>query len=224
MSNELDGLMDVKKITREEAKPYILNLHYAKRMPSVSYAYGLYLGSELKAVLTIGKPASHSLCIGICGKSWAKNVYELNRLIALPDLPKNSLSYFIGQVMKDLKDTDLILVSYADSGVTHHGYIYQATNWWYTGKTKQRTDKYTPENTHSRHYDKSGKDDHLRKVRTAKYRYVYVPNKKLRKKVKGLLNYPIIHTYPKGKNKPYILGTRLKTKIINKKTGEEYKE
>lgn len=224
LGNHLYTNLRIKQIETAEARPFILDLHYAQRMPSVSYAYGLYYKDKLSAVMTIGKPASHSLCIGICGEEYAKQVYELNRLIALPDLPENSLSYFMGQVMKDLKDTDLIIVSYADEGAYHHGYIYQATNWWYTGKTKQRTDKYTPKNKHSRHYDRSGKYDHLRKVRTSKYRYVYVPNKRLRKKVKKLMNYPIIEDYPKGDNKPYKLGTRIKTIILNRKTGETYRE
>ena len=29
------------------------------------------------------------------------------------------------------------MVSYADSGMNHCGYIYQATNWIYTGATKE---------------------------------------------------------------------------------------
>ena len=215
----------VRQITVPQAKPFILDLHYAKRMPSVSYAYGLFNSrNKLLGVLTIGKPASNSLCIGLCGGEYASQVYELNRLVVLPDLPKNTLSYFVGRVLHKLRDTDLIIVSYADTGANHHGYIYQATNWWYTGQTKERTDKYTPVNVHARHYDRTGKYDYLRKVRTSKYRYVYVPNKKLRKEVRGVIKYPILDHYPKGDNEYYTLGNRLKTTVLNKKTGEVYQE
>ena len=98
----MHSILRIEQIETSEAKPFIVELHYAQRMPSVSYAYGLYYKDKLSAVLTIGKPASHSLCIGICGEEYSKQVYELNRLIALPDLPENSLSYFVGQAMKDL--------------------------------------------------------------------------------------------------------------------------
>lgn len=212
----------IKKITRNEAKPFIMNLHYAKRMPSVSYAFGLFETDVLIGVLTIGKPASHQLCIGICGKGEHQNVYELNRLIVSKELPKNTLSFFVGGVMRMLAGSELILVSYADEGMGHHGYIYQATNWWYTGKTPERTDKYTPKGRHSRHYDDTM--PHLRKVRTSKHRYVYVPSKRKRKQIKEIINYPIHEEYPKGDNEYYELGDRMKTEIINRKTGEVFYE
>lgn len=209
----------VKRITYEDTKDFILNLHYAQRMPQVTYPYGLFHGESLVGVLTIGKPASHSLCIGVCGKEYAHKVYELNRLITIDGLPRNVLSWFVGYVLRDLKEESLIIVSYADTGAGHNGYIYQATNFLYTGATKQRTDKYTPKNKHSRHYN--DEHNHLRKVRTSKHRYVYFTNDK--KKYRKLLNYPI-EDYPKEENRNYVLGTRLRTKILNKETNQAYYE
>ena len=34
------------------------------------------------------------------------------------------------------------IVSYADTSQGHHGYIYQATNWIYTGLSAKRTERY----------------------------------------------------------------------------------
>lgn len=208
---------EVKRINYEETKDFILNKHYAQRMPSISYAYGLFKAKQLQGILTIGKPASHQLCVGICGEQFKSKVYELNRLITVDGLPKNTLSYFVGRVLRDLRDEKLIIVSYADTGMNHNGYIYQATNFIYTGQTKQRTDKYTHGNRHSRHYDND--HNHLRKVRTSKHRYVYFTgdNKKYLKH----LNYPA-EEYPKGENKNYELGERMKTLIINRDTEEKY--
>lgn len=209
----------VKRIEYEDTKDFILNKHYAQRMPSISYAYGLFdINNEMVGVLTIGKPASHSLCIGLLGKDHSDMVYELNRLITIDGLEKNVLSFFVSSVLRDLKEENLAIVSYADEGMGHHGYVYQATNFIYTGKTKQRTDKYTPGNKHSRHY--TDKYNHLRKVRTSKHRYVYfTKDKNLIKK----LNYKI-EPYPKGKNKKYKLGERMKVKVINRETGETFYE
>lgn len=209
--------MQVLKITTNETKPFILNKHYAQRMPSVSYAYGLFINGILEGICTIGKPASNSLCEGVCGKEHKSRVFELNRLCINEGHEKNTLSWFLSRVLKSLKDEDIIIVSYADEGANHHGYIYQATNWIYTGKTKERTDKYTPDGKHSRHYTEEY--NHLRKFRTSKHRYIWFTNKKDIK----LLNYNI-EPYPKGENKKYILGTKIKTKILNQLTQEVFYE
>lgn len=211
--DELD-CYEVKEIPYSDTKDFILNKHYAQRMPSISFSYGLFKETKMVGVLTIGKPASNSLCKGICGLEYTSKVYELNRLITLDGLEKNSLSFFVGKVLKDLKKENIVIVSYADTGAGHNGYIYQATNFIYTGKTKQRTDKYTEGNKHSRHYGEG--NEHLRKLRTAKHRYVYFTNKK--KEWLKVLKYPVLE-YPKGNNVNYVLGERLKTKVINKKTG-----
>lgn len=206
---------EIREIKYDDTKDFILNKHYAQRMPSISFAYGLFKGDHMTGVLTIGKPASNSLCRGVCGPDNTHKVYELNRLITEDNLPKNTLSFFVGGVLNKLKGENLVIVSYADTGAGHNGYIYQATNFIYTGKTKQRTDKYTEGNKHSRHY--TDENNHLRKVRTSKHRYIYFTNNK--KEWLKVLNYPI-QDYPKGDNENYVLGERLKTAVINKKTGK----
>ena len=208
----------VKQIEPKETYDFILNKHYAQRIPSISFAFGLFINGNLEGILTIGKPASNSLCEGICGKEYKQYVYELNRLCVNDNLLKNTLSQFVSKVLKKLSNKKIIIVSYADEGANHHGYIYQATNWIYLGKTKERTDKYMPGNKHSRHY--TDEYSYLRKFRSSKYRYLYIPNKKFKKECLNNLKYKIIKDYPKGDNKRYILGERIKTKIINKNTGE----
>ena len=32
----------INKISYEDTKPFILNIHYAKRMPSITYSFGLF--------------------------------------------------------------------------------------------------------------------------------------------------------------------------------------
>lgn len=214
-------IQEVRKIESRQAHDLILNKHYAQRLPSISYAFGYFENGEMLGALTVGKPASNSLCVGIAGKKWSSQIYELNRLIVVGETQGNALSYFVGKALRLLAETDVVLVSYADEGAGHHGYIYQATNWHYTGKTLWRTDKYTPGGKHSRHY--TDDNPHLRKVRTSKHRYVYVPNRRLRRSFMRDLNYPVLD-YPKGENERYVLGDRIKTKIINKNTGEVFYE
>jgi len=212
----------VKEIEKKLTYDFILNKHYAKRKPSISWAYGLYIDNNLEGVLTIGKPASNSLCKGICGEKYSKQVFELNRLCVNEGLEKNILSRFVSKVLKDLKKHNLIIVSYADEGMHHHGYIYQATNFIYTGATLGRTDKYVPRGKHSRHYDKGDEFSHLRVVRSVKHRYVYIcGDKKFKKEIMQCMNYKE-KPYPKGNNERYVLGEEQKRLIYNKKTHEYY--
>jgi len=178
---------------------WLLNKHYAKRIPSISFAFGLYNCNVLCGVMTIGKQASPSLCDGVCGKENSKYVYELNRLCVDDNLEKNVLSYFVSKCLKLIND-NMILVSYADTSMNHNGYIYQATNWIYTGATKERTDIGFEDGTHSRHYSKDI-DYSIRKFRSSKHRYIYFIGK-LKKHFKKSLNYKI-ENYPKGENQKY---------------------
>lgn len=192
--------MNVKRISYNDAKPFILNIHYARRMPCIQYAFGLFEGKNLIGVVTYGQPASPALCKGIAGEHNKKNVLELNRLVILPQYNGgNKGSFLVGKSLKMLPNRRFI-VSYADFGGWHHiGYVYQATNWLYTGMTKPRTDKYS--NGHSRHYDANEK---RRQIRTAKHRYVYlVGNKKEKREMLKELKYPVISEYPKGDTRHY---------------------
>ena len=206
----------VEKPPKEDLDFFIMKLHYAQRKPSVSYSFGLYSENKCLGICTFGKPASNSLCKGICGEDFSSKVFELNRLITVDNLERNVLSWFLSKCLKALKGEDLIIVSYADDGVGHKGYIYQATNFIYTGKTSERTDKYTPDGKHSRHY--SEEFNHMRKFRTAKQRYVYFTGKS-KSKYLSHLNYEVMK-YPKGDNTEYKLGERNLQKVLNKLTGE----
>jgi hypothetical protein len=188
----------VLSIKPEETYEWLKYKHYAKRIPSISYSYGLYKKNELVGVLTIGKPASNSLCIGVCGEENSEYVYELNRLCVNDGLERNTLSFFVGCVLRRINNTEnMILVSYSDTGMNHVGYIYQATNWIYTGETKPRTDMASPTGGHSRH----GNDPSKRQYRTAKHRYVQFLGRK-KKYFEKNLKY-IIQQYPKGDTKKY---------------------
>lgn len=191
------------RIDADQSYEWFLKKHYAKRIPSISFCFGLYDENNiLQGVCTYGKPASPSLCDGICGKEYTQFVYELNRLCVNEGLEKNVLSFFVSRCFTFIR-TGMILVSYADAGQNHHGYIYQATNWLYTGKTKERTDIGSEDGTHSRHYEKGIDYKANRKKRTAKHRYVtFLGKKRFTKEFRAALKYPVL-PYPKGDNVRY---------------------
>ena len=196
---------ELKILTAKDAWAFLKPRHYAGRRPQISKAFGWYIEDKLVAVCTFGKPASNSLCDGICGKEHTANVYELNRLCRIDELTE-PLSQFVSACLRQLKREDWIIVSYSDTGMHHNGYIYQACNFLYTGRTRERTDKWTPSGKHSRHYNNDEQGEY-RKVRTAKNRYVYFAtnSKAKRKEWQTALNYPIM-PYPKEENQNYVLG------------------
>lgn len=145
--------MEVKPIKKYETKSWLIKKHYAKRMPSICFAFGLYDKSVLVGVCTYGMSPSSTLSESIAGEKYKKSVLELNRLVVNDGLPKNSLSFFVSQTIKMIpKNT--IVVSFADTNMGHTGYIYQATNFVYTGLTS---------NT-SKLIDKDGNEFHFRNI------------------------------------------------------------
>lgn len=209
----------IEELPYQTAIDFIMPRHYAGRKPQISIAYGWFdKDHNLQAVCSFGKPASPPLCKGICGEKWSQSVYELNRLVRNENW-NELLSQFVSACLRRLRVKNWIIVSYSDTSMHHNGYIYQACNFIYTGKTKERTDKYTEGNKHCRHYD-NDKQGEYRKVRSAKHRYVYFCTYKssLKKQWKEDLKYPIL-PYPKEPNENYILGQYQQPIII--KTSKE---
>jgi len=182
----------IRAVSYEQTKPYILGIHYAKRMPNVMYAYGLFADDELIGVVTYGMPASPWLCKGVCGEEYKREVLELNRLVLKNNMP-NEASRLVSASLKQLPKPRII-VSYADTAQGHTGYIYQACNFLFTGTTKPRTDMAAKDGKHSRHH----KGDRNNRVqRSAKHRYViFLGDKREKRAYREALNYPI-QDYPK---------------------------
>jgi hypothetical protein len=196
----------VLPIKSYEVEPWLLQKHYAKRIPSIVYSFGLYEDGLLVGICTYGIPASPFLCIGICGPEHKDKVIELNRL-CIDTKTKNAASFLVGGSLKQLPKP-MIVVSYADTAQNHVGYVYQASNFLFTGTTKARTDMAGDDGKHSRH---NNGDRENRVYRSAKHRYVYfVASGKEKTLLQNSLKYDVL-PYPKGETKRYDSGTSVKT-------------
>lgn len=135
--------MVFKPIETGLAEIVIIRKHYLHRSCPITWAFGVFVGEKLKGVLTVGKPCSTTVCSGVCGNDRAHDVYELNRLWLDDSLARNSESHFIGWCLRWFRKhhPNLILVSYADTEQKHVGFVYQATNWIYTGMSAPFSDK-----------------------------------------------------------------------------------
>jgi hypothetical protein len=206
----------VKSIDSYLCKEWLLYKHYARRLPPIEYSFGLFdLKGTMQGIVTYGTPVSSTL------RNLWQNKYkliELNRLCVNEGLEKNVLSYFVGISLKMLPKP-FVIASYADTSKNHHGYIYQATNWIYTGlsiKFKDVAVKGLENQHHSTIEDlvrgKENRMEALRQMfgdrlyyveRPQKHRYFYfLGNKKEVKDMFKMLPYEL-QPYPKGENKRY---------------------
>tara|TARA_R110000744_G_C19189883_1_gene543748 strand:- start:40 stop:831 length:792 start_codon:yes stop_codon:yes gene_type:complete len=214
----------VRSIKSRQTYDWLLNKHYAKRIPSISYAFGLYKDNNLIGVCTFGRPMAHLLIQNAFNGNYQESFLELNRLCVNEDLPKNTLSHFVSKTLKMLPNNH-VSVSYADSSQNHHGYIYQATNWIYTGLSVKFQDYMVKGYEHLHNASimdmvtRSDKDGHVDKVkllrekfgaenvymkeRPRKHRYFhFIGNKSQKRHMLKNLKYEI-KPYPKGKNIRY---------------------
>ena len=216
-------LVQVIQIQPKETYQWLLEKHYAKRIPQIMHAFGLYVDGVLKGVVTYGIPASPALCMGICGKEYSDKVLELNRL-CLMENNKNESSFLVSNSIK-LLPKPTIVVSYADTSQGHVGYVYQATNFLYTGLSANRVDWTIKgmEHKHSKTIsdgmtlesikEKYG-DDFYYTERSRKHRYILFHGSKTDKKImRKLLKYNI-EPYPKGDSQKYDAGGNIQTQQV----------
>jgi hypothetical protein len=204
----------VKSIDYQDCKEWFLKKHYAHRIPPIEFCFGLYDENILIGVCSYGTPVSSTL------RNIMPNykIYELNRLVINENVKKNTLSWFISKTLKTMPCPSVI-VSYADTSQNHNGYIYQATNWIYTGLSAKFFE-YRVKGMEHLHAgtifdlsrgqenrvqwlrDKFGEDFYTSE-RPRKHRYFYlVGDKRDKKKMIKELPYQI-QPYPKGDNKRY---------------------
>lgn len=194
----------VKRITRKDCEPFILGIHYAKRWPSISYAFGLFRDGVIVGCVTYGTPPSATLKVGVAGHDHKHQVLELNRL-CLRDNLKNEASMLVGTSLKMIGG-DWIIVSFADTEQGHKGKVYQACNFTYHGLSAKRTDWKVKgkEHLHGQTIadefrgtknraqamrDKYGDDFYLH-PRPRKHRYIYViGNKRFKRDIKRSIKY-----------------------------------
>jgi hypothetical protein len=216
----------VCSIAPHEADPWLLARHYAHRHCPISYAFAAWRGQNMVGVVTYGTPSSAPQREGVCGKDLAGLVLELNRLCC--ENTKNVASTLVGRSLRMLPKPSIVL-SYADTAQGHIGYIYQASNFIYTGLSAKRTDwkvrgrehlhgstiadeSRGQENRAQWMREKYGDDFYLQD-RPRKHRYIFFcGNSKERKLLLAALKYSI-EPYPKGESRRYDTSAEIETQM-----------
>lgn len=214
----------VRRIPFRRAALIIRSYHYTMKTPSISYAFGAIVDGELTAVCTFGIPPNKSM--DETKHPWT--IWELNRLCVV--VPRKNLATILISRCVKLMPHPSLLVSYADTSVGHIGYIYQASNWLYTGLSRASGiwsyEINGQEIIHPRTlYDKYGTQELskleamglsvVRHEHEPKHRYFY-PLAENRLQRRDMVRYIDEHfgiqSYPKGESQRYNIRDLIETK------------
>lgn len=199
-------MITLKRATPEAIRYACLNFHYAKSVPSASYAYNVYnQEKEWCGVIIFGTGANKSIAKPF--NMVQGEVYELVRVALNGKQPCTSecVAASLKQLHKDAPQIKIV-VSYADADQEHIGTIYQATNWIYLGLTDKgdtssfivngrkmhRKSVYSKGWTQNETWLRKHVDPNAKALITkGKRKYIWVYDKKLRKEwQKKALPYP----------------------------------
>lgn len=204
----------VSSIDTFQCKSWLLKKHYAKRIPAATmFSFGL-MDTELNllGVCTFGNPPrAYNEGDFAFKNNYSVRTVQLTRLVINEELPKNTLSFFVSKCL-NLLPKPMCVVSYADPGMGHNGYIYQATNWMYTGlNPSDEVWMLNGKVIHTRTLNNKGFTTHEKRAQlglvkvggTFKHRYFYfLGSKRDIKKMKEEFALDIL-PYPKGDNTRY---------------------
>jgi hypothetical protein len=205
---------EIVKVTCDEVEEFCERFHYSHTKGSALWRWGLSSNGILIGVVAYNLP-TRTTCESLFGKAGRFHVWHMGRLAMADDAPRNSESRLIAGSLREIQTgyQDVWgVVTYAASDVGHIGYVYQATNAIYTGKST----------VHNYYTDSSGnrRSDYLSgfvsKARAEsmgwtwhrgayKHRYVYILGNKTERKARlKLFALPTL-PYPKGDTRQYRL-------------------
>ena len=210
--------MQVIQTTKQICDEFVLKKHYSHRAPIFWKGYALVENGKIEGVCVFGQPSPPIQKYAFKDRDF--RLYELARLV-VQTKTKNAASFLVGNALKILEPQPCAIVSFADSEYGHCGYIYQATNWLYTGATV----------SHDHAYIVDGKRVHPMTLRDMgitnpkewakekgietiapmpKYRYFqFSGNKRDKKIMREKLLYHVIKEYPKCEPKRYDDGEKI---------------
>jgi hypothetical protein len=186
-------LFEIKLVNQQAALYAVKNWHYSKSLPaSKLIRYGIFEDNKFIGVIIFSRGASPHL--GNFLNLDQTEICELTR-IAL-DKHVTPVSQLVASCLKLLKQSSpglRCIVSFADPKEGHKGGVYQAGNWFYTGKSNPVVEYYI--DSRWRHkksvYDHPQRPYAPNRTMPGKFRYLYPLDKNLRRKLAKLsLQYP----------------------------------
>jgi len=198
------GELEVRLVPVKEIRRAIVTGHYSGVMPDATQeAYAAYWNEVVVAAVAYG-PGGNSKTFGAVVSGYdSSNARELIRLWVHPQAPKNTASYVVSRSLALLPKTVGLVVSFADSGQGHAGYVYQSLNFYYCGMSNEGV----------RYVDQSGAQVTARLANVYRMRN---PDKfagKSLAEIREALGWTPIKSHPKHR---YCLGVGKSKKSVNR--------
>ena len=129
----------INEISKETAIEMIQKYHYSNTLPKINkYFLGCFLDTELVGCITLGYGTRPKHTIQLLFDNLdTKDYLEIGRMCMTDSMPKNSESQMLKAAIKWIKqNTDIkVLFTWADGMLGKCGYVYQASNFMYAGKS-----------------------------------------------------------------------------------------
>lgn len=210
----------VERCDGETIRKMVKENHYLHSVPPITNAWVLVDNEQERTdtlpffdlkkpvgVVTYGPSFSPAVAHSLLGeKSKMDQILELNRLWIHDDVPRNAASYLVGNTLSGTARP--LIISYADTGEGHIGYVYQATNWWYAGTSEDRMSWKIPDEGDTRSITEKMSYDEVREKygdraekieRSKKHRYVYFAcDARTERSLKEQCQWDLTRDYPKG--------------------------
>ena len=131
-------LFEIQEISKQTALDMVKKYHYSNTLPRLNkYFLGFYLEGSLVGVVTLGWGTRPKHTIQKLFPSLdTKDYLEIGRMCMTEDMPRNSESQMLSQLVKWLKHNHpeiKVLFTWADGMQGKPGYVYQAANFRYAG-------------------------------------------------------------------------------------------
>lgn len=204
--------MEVIQIDKATAEAFIVAKHYSHRAPIFWAGFGLVEDGCIVGVAVYGQPSPPIQRHAFKDRDF--RLYELARVV-IQTPTRNAGSFLIGNSLQLLQPRPCAVISYADMEQNHAGYLYQATNWTYTGATVSHDKAYIvdgkrmhPMSLRERGITDPGrwaKENGIETVAPApKHRYFqFCGTRSERRRMLAALNYPVVAQYPKAEPQRY---------------------
>jgi hypothetical protein len=173
--------------THEAAKYACLNWHYSKSLPAGKVVkVGAWENGKFIGVVLFSWGANHNLskpyelvmteCCELVRVALTRHVTPVSRIITIAI-----------KLLKKQSQGLRLVISYADTSQGHHGGIYQATNWIYTGTILQAsTAEYKGKVAHKRTFDSAGIKGYILQPAKPKHKYLMPLDAAMHEKIAAL--------------------------------------
>jgi len=130
----------IKNISAKDANGFVKKNHYSKKVvPNSQIHFGVFFNNQLSGVLQFGPCMRKEFMLGLVKDTKWNDFLELNRMVFLDALPKNSESRSIAVCLRLIKKhapNIKWIVTFADATQCGDGTIYRATGAYLTNIKK----------------------------------------------------------------------------------------